>query len=148
MAHPIPLYLPSDAFHALTKHTGEGWFGPKTEAALCKLIRDWIANTAATPDILDEAPNLTPGVAHDSGKGYQWKQLFLPNGTELRSTFCGKSTYAKVQDESIICDDAPTMPSRLANASGCGTRNAWQNIWLKFPGDSTWKLARKCRPPA
>ncbi|MQA23170.1 hypothetical protein [Rugamonas rivuli] len=81
-----------------------------------------------------------------TGEGYQWKQLFLPSGTELRATFGGRSSYAKVQDEAIFCDGKPTTPSRLANARGCGTRNAWHNVWLKFPGDATWKLARRCRP--
>lgn len=145
MTHPIPLHLPDDVFHGLTKHTGERWFGPKTEAVLCKLIRGWIAHTAAMPDMLEAEHDTTPSVPHDAGKGYQWKQLFLPNGTELRTTFCGKSSYAKVQDEVIICDGDATTPSRLANASGCGTRNAWRAIWLRFPGDRTWKLAAACR---
>ena len=144
MAHLIPLDLPNDVFQGLTDRTGEGWFGPKTEAVLCKLVRDWMAGAApATSDTRDR--DIAQGALRDASKGYQWKQLFLPNGTELRATFCGKSSYAKVQDEVIICNGAPTTPSRLANASGCGTRNAWRALWLRFPGDRTWKLAAACR---
>lgn len=155
MSYHIPLHLPDDVFHALTEHTGEGWYGPKTEAALSELIRNCIRNTAAAPSMLDDEadeaehsdrPAPAPSLPQDASKGYQWKQLFLPNGTELRATFGGRSSYAKVQDEAILCDGEPTTPSRLANARGCGTRNAWHSVWLKFPGEATWKLARRCRP--
>ena len=155
MSYPIALHLPDEVFHALTAHRGEGWYGPKTEAALSELIRNWIRNTAAAPSRLDgEAdepvqpaqPEPTSNLPQDASKGYQWKQLFLPNGTELRATFGGRSRYATVQDEAILCDGAPTTPSRLANARGCGTRNAWHNVWLRFPGEASWQLARRCRP--
>ncbi|OEZ49754.1 hypothetical protein [Duganella sp. HH105] len=160
MGYHIPVHLPDDVFHALTEHTGEGWYGPKTEAALSELVRNWIRNTAAAPSALDgdageparpaqpaqsAQPEPTASLPQDASKGYQWKQLFLPNGTELRATFGGRSSYAKVQDEAMLCDGAPTTPSRLANARGCGTRNAWHNVWLRFPGEATWKLARRCR---
>lgn len=147
MPHPIPLHLPDDIFISLVDQVGEGWFGPKTEAVLCQLIRDWVARQSGAPG-LPEPDDAAPAAPPDVGKGYQWKQLFLPNGTELRATFGGKSTYAQVRDEVILSDGVPTTPSRLANTNGCGTRNAWHNIWLRFPGESTWKLARRCRPPA
>lgn len=146
MSLPIPFHIPTDVLHGLIDRTGEGWFGPKTEAVVCRLIREWMAAGApATPDTRERDTTPAPSPARDGSQGYQWKQLFLPNGTELRATFCGKSTYAKVQDEVILCDGAPTTPSRLANASGCGTRNAWRAIWLRFPGDRAWKLAAACR---
>lgn len=85
MSLPIPFHIPTDVLHRLIDRTGEGWFGPKTEALVCRLIREWMA--AGTP----------------------------------------------------------TTPSRLANASGCGTRNAWRAVWLRFPGDRAWKLAAACR---
>lgn len=83
--------------------------------------------------------------AANANRGYQWKQLFLANGTELRATFQRHSTYAKVEEEQIICNGKPTTPSKLANANGCGTRNAWRTIWLRFPGTSKWELAARCR---
>jgi hypothetical protein len=86
---------------------------------------------------------IPPAVA--TTKGYQWKQLFLPNGTELRSIYCGRSVYATVENEQIIHDGAPTTPSRLANAQGCGTRNAWKTLWLCFPGSTRWLRADRCR---
>ena len=165
MDHPIPMHLPSKVFCALTDHTGEGFYGPKTEAVLSSLVEHWIATTKAAPCLwledgefdasgagapstaLPDAP--PPLVARDdetaTSRGYQWKQVFLPNGTELRVIHGGRSTYAKVEDEQIISDGAQTTPSRLANVKGCGTRNAWRTIWLRFPGTSRWQRADQCR---
>lgn len=81
----------------------------------------------------------------EGSRGYQWKQLFLPNGTELRSIFCGRSVYAKVEDEQIISDGLPITPSRFANGRGCGTRSAWKTVWLRFPGTKRWELAARSR---
>lgn len=99
------------------------------------------------PPPLPSPPSIRPAPATIGGttKGYQWKQLFLPNGTELRSIYCGRSVYATVENEQIIHDVAPTTPSRLANAQGCGTRNAWKTLWLCFPGSTRWLRADRCR---
>jgi len=86
-----------------------------------------------------------PAVIGSATKGYQWKQLFLPNGTELRSIYCGRSVYATVENEQIISDGTVTTPSRLANHRGCGTRNAWKTLWLRFPGSVRWLRADRCR---
>ncbi|WP_373987678.1 hypothetical protein [Duganella sp. BuS-21] len=53
--------------------------------------------------------------------------------------------YAKVEDEQIICDGLPITPSRFANGRGCGTRNAWKSVWLRFPNNKRWELAARCR---
>ena len=143
MDHPIGLHLPSKVFMALIKHTGEGIYGSKTEAALSELILKWIATTKAGSCELERDKSIES--VNSVNKGYQWKQLFLPGGTELRVTFRGHSRYARVEGEQIISDGAPTSPSRLANAAGCGTRSAWKTIWLRFPGTSRWQLAARCR---
>ena len=175
MDHPIGLHLPSKVFCALVNHAGEGFYGPKTETALSNLVQHWIATTGAAPrpwlddeDLINSSdPNepkeITPPAAPGGGnraieeaaanppkapttnRGYQWKQLFLPNGTELRAIYCGRSSYAQVENERIMSDGEPTTPSRLANARGCGTRNAWQAIWLCFPDSTRWQRAITCR---
>ncbi|NGZ87876.1 hypothetical protein GW587_26900 [Duganella sp. SAP-35] len=130
--------MPSDVYVDLVNRTGEPCYGDKSEAVLSALIRNWLAGAASAPE--SRADDKTT-----STKGYQWKQVFLPDGTELRATFQGRSTYAKVENEKIICGGECITPSRLANANGCGTRNAWRAIWLKFPGTSKWQLAASCR---
>lgn len=142
MDHPIigGIYLPSEVYMELIHRTGEPCYGNKSEEVLCTLIRKWLAGPASEPG------NRADAAADAAGsKGYQWKQVFLPEGTELRATFQGRSTYAKVENEKIMRDGESITPSQLANANGCGTRNAWRAIWLKFPGASKWELAAGCR---
>lgn len=175
--HPIGgMYLPSKVFMALTDHTGEGCYGDKTVAALCALIKQWVATTPpahcrwrddadsedgpyastmeATPTVSPQPASMPAasapaapqsGTASAASRGYQWKQLFLPNGTELRTIYCGRSIYATVENEQIISDSGPTTPSRLANSKGCGSRNAWQTVWLRLPGETRWQRAADCR---
>lgn len=168
MDHPIVLHLPSKVFCALTDHAGEAFYGPKSEAVLSSLVMHWIATTKAAPrrwlgesEANDSEPAVPPSAPPDgatpeasqppaiseivASRGYQWKQVFLPNGTELRVIHGGRSTYATVQDEQIISDGLPITPSQLANVRGCGTRNAWRTIWLRFPGSTHWQRANECR---
>jgi hypothetical protein len=77
--------------------------------------------------------------------GYQWKQLFLPNGTLLRTIFNGKNYHCHVEEDQLRYNDLQTSPSRFANAVGGVRRNAWKVIWILFPGTSTWKLAASLR---
>ena len=35
------------------------------------------------------------------GKGYQWKDLFLPDGTDLRMRYKGVDYYAKVEGDKL-----------------------------------------------
>ncbi|MRW92216.1 hypothetical protein GJ699_19665 [Duganella sp. FT80W] len=137
MDHPVPMV--------------EHWIAT-TKAAPCLWLEygEFDASEAGAPSTaLPEAASSPPLVSGDDGiatsRGYQWKQVFLPNGTELRVVHGGRSTYAKVEDEQIISDGTPTTPSRLANVRGCGTRNAWRTIWLRFPGTSRWQQADQCR---
>jgi hypothetical protein len=103
---------------------------------------------ATTATVLAPSPARGASNGHAATRGYQWKQLFLPNGTELRTIYCGRSIYATVENEQIISDSGPTTPSRLANSKGCGSRNAWQTIWLRLPGGTRWQRAADCRPLA
>lgn len=78
--------------------------------------------------------------------GYQWKHLFLPNGTLLRTVFNGKNYHCLVEQDRLIYEAAATSPSRFANAAGGINRNAWKVIWVLFPNTRTWKLAASLRP--
>ena len=131
MTHPVPVHLQDDLFYALCNATGEGWFGDKTSEALAQAVRNYLAEGHAA------APSTqTPAI------GYQWKQLFLPDGTLLRATTHGKTSYAKVEGHAIISDGKPVTPSQLANRQG-GVRNAWRVLWLRPPGED-WERADRC----
>jgi hypothetical protein len=77
--------------------------------------------------------------------GYQWKSLFLPNGTLLRTVFNGKNFHCLVEDDRIHFNGQSVSPSGFANAVGGMRRNAWKVIWVLFPNTSEWKLAGTLR---
>lgn len=78
-------------------------------------------------------------------RGFQWKKIFLPDGTHLRTSHGGNVDFAKVVGDHIISDDGTSLtPSLFANRHAKG-RNAWRFIWLRFPGDDYWTRAAECR---
>jgi hypothetical protein len=77
--------------------------------------------------------------------GFQWKHLFLPNGTLLRTIFNGKNFHCLVEEDHIRYNGQIISPSGFANAVGGVRRNAWKVIWVLFPDSSVWKLAGTLR---
>ena len=77
--------------------------------------------------------------------GYQWKQLFLPNGTLLRTVFNGKNFHCLVEDDQLRYKGLATSPSRFVNTVGGIRRNAWKVTWVLFPGTAAWNLAAALR---
>ena len=77
--------------------------------------------------------------------GYQWKHLFLPNGTLLRTIFNGENYHCLVEKDHIRYKGLETSPSGFVNAVGGVRRNAWKVIWILFPNSSVWKLAGTLR---
>jgi hypothetical protein len=73
--------------------------------------------------------------------GYQWKTVFLPEGTVLRSWSYGEHNYAKVEGDRIICKGRTVSPNQLAQHFGRSTRNAWNDLFIRRPGDKTFKQA-------
>lgn len=78
--------------------------------------------------------------------GYQWKRLFLPDGTMARASCKGVARIAQVANNKLVFEGVPITPHEFANATGASPRNAWKVIWLLFPGEREWKLADDCRP--
>jgi hypothetical protein len=78
--------------------------------------------------------------------GYQWKQLFLPTGTVLRTVFGGKNYHCTVDGDHILYQDKAVSPSGFVNAVGGIRRNAWRCTWILFPDTKHWALADTLRP--
>ena len=91
------------------------------------------------------APAARPQPAAPSEAGYQWKQVFLPEGTRLRASFGGQPYFAVVEGAQIKYGEQSISPSGFANLYGSGNRNAWKAIWLRLPGSEEWLLADVCR---
>jgi hypothetical protein len=89
---------------------------------------------------------------NDDALGYLWKnresRLFLPNGTEIRMSYKGKEYFAKVDGDQITYNGKNHSPSTLVNTITQTSRNAWRDLWIKFPGDSDWKAANDLRSDA
>lgn len=77
--------------------------------------------------------------------GYQWKSLFLPEGTRLRRWSCSTQDYAEVIGDDLIHEGLPTSPNRFVAACAGSVRNAWQEISVLMPGATTWKFASNLR---
>ncbi|WP_395405416.1 hypothetical protein ACHMW6_02915 [Pseudoduganella sp. UC29_106] len=75
-----PIRVPSDVLEALGEFTGQCWSDSLSlEPFICDAIRNYLRPAAAA--------EAQPAAA--SGTGYQWKQVFLPDGTRLRASFGG-----------------------------------------------------------
>jgi hypothetical protein len=77
--------------------------------------------------------------------GYQWKELFLPDGTRLRSRNYEHFKYAAVQGDDLLYEGRAVSPNQFNTAVPGITRNAWRDIFLLFPGARQWKRAADCR---
>ena len=107
---------------------------------------DWeIAAEAVDEWVRRHDPDSLPGPAH---AGYQWKRLFLPNGTVLRTVFAGKNCHCVVEGDRIVYDKRAVSPSGFVNAVGGIRRNAWKCTWILFPDSKDWKLADSLRTRA
>lgn len=78
-------------------------------------------------------------------KGYQWKRLFLPDGTLLRTVFVGKNHHCLVENDGILYNGKAVSPSGFVNAVGGIRRNAWHCTWILLPDNKEWQLADALR---
>lgn len=131
-----PIYLPADLLEALAQRTGHFWSCPENEAVVVEAVRSLLNPEPAAP---------VQQPAAQSEAGYQWKQVFLPEGTRLRASFGGQPYFAHVEGAQVKYGAHAISPSCFANLYGSGNRNAWKAVWLRFPGSDDWLLADICR---
>ena len=99
--------------------------GVKPGPFVVELVKRWLATETARL-----------ALRNGPGKhGFQWKNVFLPEGTTLRTSHCEIVEFAKVVGDRIVSeDDMPLTPSMFANRHAKG-RNAWRFVWLLLPGN-------------
>lgn len=131
-----PINLPICAMLELELHLMDAQPGVKLEDFITELTGHWLRLQKEKLALRNKGPAL---------QGFQWKNLFLPAGTSLRTSYHANSEFAKVVGERILSDDGESLtPSRFANRHATG-RNAWRFIWLRFPGEEHWLRADACR---
>jgi hypothetical protein len=128
--------VPADVLEALGEFTGHSWSDALSlEPFICEAIRNYV----------QPAPKTGAQLGAASEAGYQWKQVFLPSGTRLRTSFGGRRLFAQVAGDEIMYDGLVVSPSGFANLQGSGNRNAWKTIWICLPGSQEWMLAEVYR---
>ena len=120
-----------------------------------KVLLDLIAQLERRPGSKDLSEAITVAVefwladlkkfpkTHDPNglRGYQWKCLFLPEGTVLRSWSYGEHNYARVEGDEIIHNGKAVTPNQFARSFARTVRNAWQDLYVRRPGDKQFRLA-------
>ena len=101
-------------------------------------INEWIAAEQG------RFTNLAP----TPGRGYQWKSLFLPEGTELRMTCGGRSFLARVEGDAIWYQGQRVSPRQMTIAVAGDGHNAWRELWIRIPTDTRWRPASLLRREA
>lgn len=127
---PVADYLNLE-FHLMDTHPGV-----TPECFVTDLVKRWL-----TTELERSAPQRNSAPM----RGFQWKNLFLPEGTSLRTSYEGRIAFARVSGDYIVSDDGASLtPSSFANLHAQG-RNAWRFVWLRFPGNEQWRRAHDSR---
>jgi hypothetical protein len=90
---------------------------------------------------LQKATCEDPQAAHAAARGYQWKSLFLPEGTLVRFDYRWQTYQAEVRGDHIVYQGRAYSPRQLLLYLTGTVRNAWRELWLRGPGDARWHLA-------
>ncbi len=129
----VPVSL--EQFLALTNFLRSNGDSRDAVEMVTTAIDYWLDNASWKPELLAER----------DARGYQWKNLFLPDGSQIRMQYKGAYFYAKVDGDEIIYGGGTISPGSLANTIAGNSRNAWRDLWIKRPKDKEWKLADECR---
>lgn len=108
--------------------------------AIARAVTFWLEHEQA------EHGNPQPaGAQAPAMRGYQWKSLFLPEGTELRTWSYGRPCSARVEGNRIIFNGKSVSPNQMARSFARTMRNAWLDISICRPGETTFTLASVLR---
>ena len=104
-------------------------------------IRAWVAGSAPARVTGLRARPDSQALARSAARGYQWKELFLPDGTDLRMQFGGDTYHACVNGDAIVYQGRTVSPRQLTIAIAGDGRNAWRDLSLRLPGEKQFRPA-------
>ena len=131
-----PVNIPVGDFLEIDFYLVDHRPGVRPETFVIELVHRWVEREKERQALRQDGPAL---------RGFQWKHLFLPDGTDLRTSHGETIEFAKVRGDRIVSEDGEALtPSQFANRRAKG-RNAWRFVWLRFPGNEQWVRADDCR---
>lgn len=89
-------------------------------------IEEWLARAEGA---------MAPGIRL---RGYQWKTVFLPEGTQLRAWNRTGFAYAEVVGDNIVHLGEALSPHQFICRCKGISRSAWAEVALLFPGEDCW----------
>jgi hypothetical protein len=95
---------------------------------------------------LKESEQLGPAI--DAGSGAYFKDVFMPNGTEMRATYKGETYFAKISGSKWVdCEtgETRTSPSQAAYSITGRNVNGWLFWIVKRPNDEGWRSLNALR---
>jgi len=135
MKSTMTLQVPTDTLLKLIGQLRIRGGSQDLSEAITSAIELWLVEQAKLPAGCDPA----------SVRGYQWKSLFLPEGTALRSWSYGENNYARVEGDRIIHEGKSVSPNQFAQSFARTTRNAWTDLYIRRPEDKQFKSACRLR---
>ena len=135
MKSTMTLQVPTDTLLKLIGQLRIRGGSQDLSEAITSAIELWLVEQAKLPAGCDPA----------SVRGYQWKSLFLPEGTVLRSWSYGENNHARVEGDKIIHDGGAVSPNQFAQSFARTTRNAWTDLYIRRPEDKQFKSACRLR---
>jgi hypothetical protein len=100
-------------------------------------IRAWLADNAHAA----AAAAAADADADAGSRGYQWKELFLPDGTAVRMRCGDEVHHARVTGDAIVYHGRRVSPRQLTLAIAGAGRNAWRDLSLRLPGEEHFRPA-------
>jgi hypothetical protein len=73
--------------------------------------------------------------------GYQWKELFLPDGSELRMRFRGAYYYARIDGDQLKYAGEIFSPRGCALMVPGTVRNPLRYLWIRRGINECWTIA-------
>ncbi|MYN19161.1 hypothetical protein GTP81_20625 [Rugamonas sp. FT107W] len=131
----MSVQLPTDTLLKLIEKLRRRGGSQDLSEAMTQAIECWLSDPA----------RFEPGADLSGIHGYQWKTLFLPEGTVLKSWSYGENNYALVEGDQIIHNGRAVSPNEFAQSFARSTRNAWRDLSVRRPGDKTYKSAYRLR---
>ncbi|MDB5909259.1 MAG: hypothetical protein JWP34_3373 [Massilia sp.] len=135
------LPVDTDTLIALFSHLRDTGSELSLAEATALAIRDWLADDSR----LANASQASPSGSARGYRGYQWKELFLPDGTDVRMRCDGDVHHARVCGDAIVFNGRRVSPRQLTIGIAGDGRNAWRDLSLRLPGEKHFEPASLLR---